>query len=67
MSDWTACSLQYPPPHRRYVVKREHWSAIATPCYGMHEPWWVVRTLTGELEPIRIEKTDQWQTAPEGV
>jgi len=51
---------QYPPPHAKYLVQRGHWMFVATPCYGMHNPWWVPMTYNGETEPIKIEPTDKW-------
>lgn len=51
---------QHPAPHARYLVKRGLYFFIATPCYGMHSPWWVPMTHDKELEPIDIEPTDKW-------
>lgn len=53
-----------PPPHQKYVVKRrDHWYT-ATPCYGMHRPWWVVRlmpqTWPNEAEPVDMNDDDEW-------
>ncbi len=61
---WTLVSLAAPPPHRKYIVGRNHQKFIATPCYGMHEPWWVPTTPTGESEPIKMEYTDRWAPVP---
>lgn len=51
---------KYPPPHARYLVQRDRALFTATPCYGMHNPWWVVLTMDGEVAPVAIEKTDKW-------
>lgn len=51
---------KYPPPHTIYLVKRGNYMFVATPCYGMHNPWWVTMTHDKELEPIKIEPTDKW-------
>ncbi len=32
----------------------------ATPCYGMHEPWWVVKTMEGEAPPVPMKDEDEW-------
>ena len=50
----------YPPRHARYLLKRGEFTFTATPCYGMHEPWWVVRTLSGEAEPEPMKDGDAW-------
>lgn len=59
-SAWTLASVKHPAPHARYIVRREGVIYTATPCYGMHAPWWVIRTMQGEAEPVRIEPTDEW-------
>jgi hypothetical protein len=51
---------EHPPPHARYLVERNGRHFVATPCYGMHSPWWVPMTPDGESEPISIEGTDKW-------
>ncbi len=50
----------YPPPHNKYLVQRGHYLFVATPCYGMHSPWWVPMIHNGEVEPINIESSDKW-------
>jgi len=55
---------QHPQPHARYLVKRGHYTFVATPCYGMHAPWWVPMKHDGELEPISMESTDKWMPIP---
>lgn len=51
---------KYPPPHSQYLVQRGRSLFIATPCYGMHSPWWVPDSPTGETEPINILADDKW-------
>jgi hypothetical protein len=60
MSQLQQVEGQHPPPHARYVVERDGHHFIATPCYGMHHPWWVPATPNGESEPIPIIGTDRW-------
>ena len=48
------------PPHARYLVQRQRFQFVATPCYGMHAPWWVPMTPTGESDPIATEPDDTW-------
>ncbi|MBX3704011.1 MAG: hypothetical protein KF822_09575 [Steroidobacteraceae bacterium] len=55
-----AFSERNPPPHTRYLVFRGGSAFTATPCYGMHAPWWVCNTASGEVEPVDIEPTDRW-------
>lgn len=55
----------HPPPHARYVVLRDGLWFTAMPCYGMHEPWWVVRTMAVsypgvEAELVAMRDTDRW-------
>lgn len=56
----TRIAEAYPPAHARYLVKRDGVLFTATPCYGMHAPWWVVKTMEGEAEPVDIRPTDEW-------
>lgn len=59
---WRTISYDgYPPPHQRYVIRRAEVIYTATPCYGVHDPWWVVKTLTGEAEPVVMLPDDEWQ------
>jgi hypothetical protein len=53
-----------PPPHRRYLVRRDGIVFTATPCYGLHAPWWVVKTMDGEAPPVAMRDGDEWQPAP---
>ena len=61
---WTAVSEQHPAPHAKYLVRRDRWRFVATPCYGMHAPWWVPATCGDlslqESEPIGMVVTDEW-------
>jgi len=62
-------SEEYPEPHARYLVKREATGPfVATPCYGMHAPWWV--PLVADLyQPggvvFPMEPTDRFSLWPE--
>jgi hypothetical protein len=57
---------QHPSPRRKYLVNRNDTGPfVATPCYGMHEPWWV--PLTADLFApgsctIPMQETDEWST-----
>ena len=51
---------KHPPPHARYLLERDGVVFTATPCYGMHAPWWVVKTLDGEAEPQAMQDGDKW-------
>ena len=53
----------YPPPHARYLLERDGETMTATPCYGMHDPWWVIKTLTGEASPEPMRDGDMWRPA----
>lgn len=62
----------HPPRHARYLVRRQGRTFVATPCYGMHMPWWVPMTHDRELDPIDMAAGDQWiplaaLDAPEGT
>lgn len=60
---------QHPAPHAKYLVERDGILFTATPCYGMHEPWWVVRTMAshnmGEVEPVPMRPDDAWWSLDE--
>lgn len=44
--EWTEIRMESPAPHARYEVwRKETGIFVATPCYGMHQPWWVPRTV----------------------
>lgn len=63
--NFTRIAAQQPAPHARYIVRRGRYLFTATPCYGMHVPWWVVTTLDGEAPPVPMEDADEWQPVPE--
>ena len=60
-----AVSEKHPPPHQQYLVARDGMFFTATPCYGMHNPWWVVRTMAeswpNEADPVPMKPTDLWR------
>lgn len=64
-------SDSYPPPHDMYLVVRNGKVFTATPCYGMHNPWWVVRTMPeywpNEADPVDMRDDDQWCPVLDGV
>lgn len=60
---WIKCSEEHPAPHGKYQVRRDGLIYTATPCYGMHSPWWVVKTMHGEAVPTEILDSDEWRTA----
>ena len=64
--EWQPIEKAQPPPHRVYRVWRKDVGCFdATPCYGMHAPWWVPRNgFTGEeSEPIPMDDT-YWTLRP---
>ena len=62
LEEWTAVKHNAPPPGNKYYVCRENKTyVVAMPCYGMHEPWWVVQTLNGEDQPVKMLETDLWK------
>lgn len=50
----------YPPPHTRYLVARGGYQFVATPCYGMHSPWWVAMVTDAEVHPVAMASGDTW-------
>lgn len=43
---WVSVDVAHPAPHARYTVRHPDCGEFqATPCYGMHRPWWVPRTV----------------------
>jgi hypothetical protein len=61
----TPISEQQPPPHKLYLVRRKTLLFSATPLYGTHSPYWVVRLWredppNHEAPPIPMEPTDEW-------
>lgn len=57
---WQSVKTKHPAPHARYLLRRNGVIFTVTPCYGMHAPWWVIKTLEGEAEPIHFADTDEW-------
>jgi hypothetical protein len=55
-------SEKYPAAHAKYVVRRDGVLFTATPCYGMHKPWWVVRVMgeAYEADPEPMKPDDEW-------
>lgn len=64
--DWRLVGTEHPPPHQKYIVRRNGLLFTATPCYGMHDPWWVVRLMPdewpNEAEPVSMRNDDVWAT-----
>lgn len=58
------CNEQHPPPHAKYVVKRNGNLFTATPCYFGHKSWWVVRLMPedwpNEADPVPMLDDDEW-------
>ena len=67
-SGWRRCGETKPPKHANYKVIRNGLLFTATPCYGMHAPWWVVRLMPdrwpNEADPVPMEDDDLWQAYP---
>jgi hypothetical protein len=61
---WQRVEEAHPPRHARHAVIRDGNVFTATPCYGMHEPWWVVRTMAkawpNEADPVAMKPDDLW-------
>lgn len=58
---WKSVADGQPAPHAKYLVRRDGYVHTATPCYGMHAPWWVPMSILGsEYEPTDMLKTDEW-------
>lgn len=52
---------EHPPAHASFLVCRKGEFFTCTPCYGMHQPWWVVRLMDGsEGEPVLMDDDDVW-------
>ena len=64
---WQRVGDKKPPPHDRYRVCRDEKLFDATPCYGLHHPWWVPRNgfTLAESEPINMHDDDCWRPLPE--
>lgn len=66
---WTKVADRHPLPHARYEVRREDVGRfIATPCYGLHEPWWVplIASVFAPEITIPFSETDEWRTENPG-
>lgn len=58
---WTLVKTAQPKPHAKYLVRREGYVHTATPCYGMHRPWWVPMGINRqEHPPTDMLDTDEW-------
>lgn len=57
---WQRIADAHPAPHARYLVCRERVAFVATPCYGLHVPWWVPSGAMGELDPVGFQPEDLW-------
>ena len=63
VTEWIKVEDQSPPPHRVYRVYRQGVGEFhATPCYGLHHPWWVPRNgfTLKESFPIDMQDWDYW-------
>ena len=59
---WNRVGERMPPPHARYeVFCLSGKNLLATPCYGMHEPWWVPFADGKEGPPFAMEDRDEWR------
>lgn len=67
MGSWTTVAAAKPRRHAKYFVRR--WQPglgfaslhTMTPCYGMHEPWWVELLADGsEAPPVDMHAGDEW-------
>lgn len=63
MSKAKTVKEESPGRHKQHLVMRNGFIFTATPCYGMHPPLWVVKTMgdknCGEVEPVVMLETDQ--------
>lgn len=70
-SFWKTVQDGHPPRHAQYAVVRDGRVFTATPCYGMHAPWWVVRTMAdgwpNEADPVPMKPDDLWMPVAEFV
>ncbi len=58
----TTVKAEEPPRHEKSIVHRDGFVFTATPCYGMHEPWWVVKTMGGQaVDPVPMRDSDRWR------
>lgn len=63
---WCFVKDRHPQPHSVYRVCRDGRMFDATPCYGLHNPWWVPRNgfTRQESEPIDMVDEDRWMPLP---
>jgi len=59
-ASWTRVCDVHPPRHEKSIVRRDNRVFTATPCYGLHVPWWVVTTMGGEAPPEEMLDADTW-------
>ncbi len=62
-TSWISVDDEMPAPHARYRAWRKDIGHFdATPCYGLHSPWWVPRNSVTkeESEPISM-KDSYWK------
>lgn len=63
--EWRTIKDEHPRPHARYEIRRDNRIYTATPCYGMHHPWWVPMKIDGkEGDPVLMLDTDEWRPLP---
>lgn len=59
--NFTTVDKMQPPPHRKCLVLRDGVFVTATPCYGLHVPWWVTADIYGkEYSPVNMLPSDEW-------
>ena len=63
--EWKKKGKGGPAPHAQYEVwRKETGIFVATPCYGMHAPWWVPRTVdlySPGTTAFPMEDDDLWR------
>lgn len=63
--EWQLIETNMPAPHNCYHVWRKDLGFFhATPCYGMHSPWWVPRNGVTKEESDPIPMVDTWWKSP---
>jgi len=63
MENWmTSVEEQSPDPHEKYLVLRNGVFFTATPCYGLHTPFWVVTGWDGKENVCgnNMQNTDKY-------
>jgi len=57
---------EHPPRGLKCFVRRDGEYFTATPCYGMHEPWWVVTIMSpSNADPQAMLDSDEWMPLEE--